>query len=69
MAPAAATWYTAWARWPKGGWQRVAEAPDMGHAHVRLLDVIRKRGMIPTASAVLPAGVSPSGLTNGSKDS
>jgi hypothetical protein len=51
--------YTAWGKWRGGGWQPVAEGPDLAAAHRELLARIRERGRVPTSSAVLPAGAHP----------
>jgi hypothetical protein len=61
--------YTAWAKWKVGGWKPVAEGVSQAEAHRALLAVIHEQGKVPTASAVLPAGVNPPGLTNAYKDS
>jgi hypothetical protein len=56
--------YKGWARWGRL-WQQVTEGPDMQTCYRTLLAIIRQRGKVPLASAVLPAGRRPTESSGG----
>jgi hypothetical protein len=54
-----ATRYVGWIREGRAEWQAVAAGPDLRACHQALSAYLRRLGMVPPASACLPAGVHP----------
>jgi hypothetical protein len=51
--------YVGWVKQERVGWQAVAEGDTIPACHKSLLAEIRKRAIVPVASAVLPVGQDP----------